>query len=161
MLATNDSASRYYFALPRLVARLRGASAVRSEQNGIEAALAGALVHTVIFLFAAHLLLNDLTTWQQALLLLPVAILVLALWSVLTYANLLLIRLIRRAGLLRAQANRHLQSVLIGILTTFAAWQLISAGAWVRLIGLAWLAAVALNLTAAALLALMHAEPAR
>ena len=161
MHATNDSASRYYFALPRLVARLRGGSAVRSEQNGFEAAVAGALVHAVIFLFAAHLLLSGLMTWQQALLLLPVAILVLAGWSVLSYANALVIRLIRVAGLFRALADRHLQSVLIGILTTVAAWQLIDAGTWMRLLGLAWLAAVALNLTAAAVLRLMHAEPAR
>ena len=161
MRVPNDTRSRYYFALPRLVARLRGTSAERSEQNGTEAMVAGTLVHTVIFLFAVDLLLRGLATWQQALLLLPVAVLVLASWSLLTYANLLVIKLIRGAGILREHADRHLQSILIGTLTTFAAWQLINAGSWMRLLGFAWLAAVALNLTAAAVLTLMHAEPAR
>ena len=161
MRAPDDTSPRYYFALPRLVARMRGGSTERSEQNGLEATVAGALVHIVIFLCAAHLLLRGLATWQQALLLLPVAILVLAGWSVLTYANLLVIKLLRAVGLFREQADRHLQSILIGILTTFAAWHLINAGPWMRLPGLAWLAAVALNLSAAAVLALMHAEPAR
>ena len=159
MPAPNEIPRGYYFALPRLMARLRGTPAVRSEQNWLEAMVAGALVHVIIFLFAAHLLLSGRAAWQQLLLLVPVALLVLVFWSVLMYANALVITLARTAGFLRDRADRHLQSVLIGIATTFAAWQLISAGSWMRLLGLTWIAVVALNLAAAAVLALMHAEP--
>lgn len=133
---------------------------MRSEQNWLEAMVAGTLVHGIIFVFAAHLLLSGRAWWQQLLLLIPVALLVLVSWSLLMYANALIIRLTRAAGFLRDRADRHLQGVLVGIVTTFAAWQLISAGSWMRLLGLTWFAVVALNLAAAAVLALMHAEPA-
>ncbi|HSH39400.1 MAG TPA: hypothetical protein VK993_11500 [Chthoniobacterales bacterium] len=152
---------RYYFALPRLFARLTGASAQRSEQNWLEAAVAGTLVHAVAYIFAARLLLAGRATWQQIGLLLPLALLVWAWWSVIIYANALLIRALRAGGFLRQSADRHLQSILIGVVTTIFACDLVTAGAWTRLVGLAWLGAVALNLAAAAILALMHAEPAR
>jgi hypothetical protein len=152
---------RFYFALPRLLARLAGGSATRSEQNGTEAAVAGTLVHAITFIFAARLLLAGYATWQQALLLLPVLVVVLLWWSVLMYVNALLIKAARRLGLFRESPDRHLQSVLIGMATTAFALHLVAAGSWMRLLGLAWIAAVVLNLAAAAVLALMHAEPAR
>lgn len=161
MATPNETSRRYYFALPRLMARLGGAPVMRSEQNWLEAMVVGGLVHAIIFLFAAHLLLSGRASWQQLLLLIPVALLVLVSWSVVLSANALVIRLTRAAGFLRDRPDRHLQSVLVGLLTTFAAWQLISAGSWMRLLGLMWMAVVALNLAAAAVLALMHAEPAQ
>ena len=152
---------RYYFALPRLLTRLRGGSLERCEQNSIEAAVAGTMVHTITFVFALRLLLADRATWQQLLLVLPVALLIWAWWSLVIYTNSLIINAARAAGLFRERANRHLQSVLIAIVTTVFAWQLVAAGSWMRLLGLIWITAVALNLAAAALLASMHAEPAR
>ena len=160
MPAPENKSARYYFALPRLVARLGGASAVRTEQNWFEAAIAGTLIHIITFVFAACFLLTGRGAGQQLLLLVPVALLVLVWWSLFFYVNALVIRLLRGAGLVRDQSDRHLQSVLVGIATTIAAWQLIGAGSWMQLLGATWIAAVAINLTAAAILALMHAEPA-
>ena len=159
MREPDEPQPRYYFALPRLVARLGGGSARRSEQNGLEAAVAGTLVHAVTYLFAVRLLIGHRSTFEQVLLLLPVALLVLASWSVIIYANALLIRGVRAAGVLRGAPDRHLQSACIAAATTLFAWQLIAAGSWMRLLGLAWMMALVLNLAAAAVLALMHAEP--
>lgn len=161
MQTPDETSARFYFALPRLLARMRGASAERSEQNGLEAAFAGALVHTILFLFAAHLLLNNRAAWQVMLLIVPVALAVLAAWSVLIYLNALIIRAIRAVGLFRDRADRHLQSVLIGIATTFAALHLINAGIWMRVLGSLWIVAVTLNLTAALVLGFLHAETSR
>ena len=161
MHAPDESQPRYYFALPRLAARLSGGSARRSEQNWAEAAIAGTLVHAITFIFAARLLLPGRPAWQQLLLLLPLALLVWASWSLITYANALVIRAIRAAGFLRESPDRHLQSALVGIMTTLFAWQLVTAGSWMRLLGLVWIGLVVLNLAATAILALMHAEPAR
>lgn len=152
--------ARFYFALPRLVARIAGRAPQRSEQNWLEATVAGTLVHLITFIFAARLLLAGRATWQQLLLLLPLVLLVWAWWSVLMYANALLIKAIRSIGFLRRSPDRHLQSVFVGIATTLFALQLLAAGSWMRVLALAWLAAVVLNLAAAAILALMHAEPA-
>lgn len=161
MREPNESLARYYFALSRLIARLAGASARRSEQNGMEAAVAGTLVHAVTFVFVARLLLAGLAIWQQLLLLLPVAVLVWAWWSFIMYANALVLKALRAVGWFRESADRHLQSVLIGITTTGFAWHLIATGSWASILGYVWIAAVALNLTAAAALALMHAESAQ
>lgn len=151
----------YYFALPRLLMRLSGGAADRSEQNGTEAAVAGTLVHAITFLFAAHVLLADRTPLQQLLLLVPLLVVVLIWWSALMYANALLIKAIRATRFFANAADRHLQSVLVGSVTTFFAWHLIAPGSWMQALGILWMAAVALNLVAAAALALMHAEPAR
>ena len=157
----DDTPHAYYFALPRLLVRIAGGTAHRSEQNWLEATIAGTLVHAVTFIFAALLLLGSRPTWQQVLLLVPLILLVWTWWSVIMYANMLVIQAVRAAGFLRQSADRHLQSVLIGVATTLFAWHLVTAGSWMRLLGLAWIAAVVLNLTAATVLALMHAEPAR
>ena len=157
----DQSPLRFYFALPRLLARLGGRAAVRSEQNWLEASVAGTVVHAITFIFAARLLLAGRASWQQFLLLVPLVLLVWAWWPLLTYANALLIKMIRTAGLLRDTPDRYLQSVFVGIVTTAFALQLLAAGSWMRLLALAWLGAVVLNLAAAAVLALMHAEPSR
>jgi small-conductance mechanosensitive channel len=161
MRAPNESQPRYYFAFPRLAARVTGGSARRSEQNWYEAILAGTLVHSVVFISAVSLVLGGRAVWEQMLLLLPLALLVLASWSVIMYINALVIKAIRTAGFLNQSADRHLQSALVGIITTICACYLVTAGSWMRLPGLVWIVAVVLNLAAAAILALMHAEPAR
>ena len=157
----DDTLPGFYFALPRLLGRIAGRSARRSEQNWLEATIAGTLVHAVTFIFAALVLLPGRPMWLQVLLLVPLVLLVWTWWSVIMYVNALGIQALRATGFFRESADRHLQSVLIGIATTLFAWHLIAAGSWMRLLGLAWIAAVVLNLAAAAVLALLHADPAR
>ena len=158
---TNELPARFYFALPRLLARLAGRPPFRSEQNGLEAAIAGTLVHAITFIFAVRLLLNSHRTWQQVVLLIPVALVVFVWWPLFTYANTLLIKGARAAGFLRETPDRYVQSVLACTATTLFSLNLLAAGSWMRLLALAWLGAVVLNLGAAAVLALMHDEPAR
>ena len=151
----------YYFALPRLLARARGHSAERSEQNWLEANLVGALVHGITFIFAARLLVDNRAIWQQVVLLVPLALLVCAWWSLFFYLNALFLKLLRAASLMRSMPDRRAQSLLVGIATTLLAWQLVAAGSWMQVPGLIWIIAVALNLVAAGVLALIHVEPGR
>ncbi|CAA9226425.1 MAG: hypothetical protein AVDCRST_MAG42-868 [uncultured Chthoniobacterales bacterium] len=151
----------YYFALPRLVASWRGRSFGRSEHNAVEAYTVGGLVHAVTFIFAAELLLGGRPAWQQILLLIPLALLVWAWWSLFFYMGLLLLNVLRGAGVMRDTPASRAQSLFVGITTTLLAWHLITAGSWTSVLGWIWMIAVALNLAAAALLTLAHADPAR
>jgi hypothetical protein len=149
---------QFYFALPRLLAQLRGRSATRTEQNWLETNLVGAAMHLIVFAFAAQLLLANLALWQQVLLLLPVVVLVLLAWVIFFSLNLQLIRLLRAAGLFRGLPNVRIQSVAAGLAVTALAWQLLLAGSWMSVLGLVWIVAVVSNLIAAALLAVTHAD---
>lgn len=157
----SNSSVGYYFALPRLIASFRGGGTRRSEQNALEAHLMGTLVHAITFVFAAQLLLGGRPAWQQIMLLLPVALLVWISWSLFFYVGSLATTLLRSSGLLREMPDRHAQSLMVAIVTTLLASQLVTAGSWMSVLGWTWLIAVALNLAAAAVLALRHAEPAR
>ncbi len=158
----SDRRVGYYFALPRLMASFRGeAPTRRSEQNALEAHVVGTLVHAVIFVFAARLLLGERSAWQQIALLLPVALIVLVWWSLFFYVSSLVTKLLRSSGLLREMPDRHSQSVMVGVVTTLLAAQLVTAGSWMAALGWIWLGAAALNLAAAAVLGVRHAEPAR
>ena len=157
----SNSSVGYYFALPRLIASRGGGSTGRSEQNALEAHVVGTLVHAITFVFAARLLLGDRPAWQQIMLLLPVALLVWIWWSILFYVSSVVVKLLRSVGALRQVPDNQAQSLVVGILTTVFAWQLVTAGSLISVLGWTWLAAVALNLVAAAVLALRHAESAR
>ena len=151
----------YYFALPRLLASWRGGSIERTEQNGLEAHAIGILVHAITFIFAAQLLLGGRPAWQQIVLLVPLALLVWAWWSVFFYIASMMMKLLQSVGLMREMPPSRVQSLLVCTTTTVLAWQLIAAGSWMGALGWIWIIAVALNLAAAALLALTHADPAR
>lgn len=151
----------YYFALPRLIGSFRGGSPRRSEHSAVEAHIAGTLVHAITFVFAARLLLGTRPAWQQILLLVAVALVVWIWWSCFFYVSSLVTKLLRSAGLLREMPERHAQSLMVGIVTTVFAWQLVTAGTWTAVLGWIWLAAVVLNFIAAAVLSLRHAEPER
>ena len=157
----SNSSVGYYFALPRLIASFGDGPTRRSEQNALEAHLVGTLVHAITFVFAAKMLLGDLPAWQQIVLLVPVALLVWISWSLFFYVTSLAVKLLRSAGLLRKMPDSHAQSLIVGLVTTLIAWQLITAGSWTAVLGWTWLIAVTLNLAAAAVLGLRHAEPAR
>lgn len=157
----SNSSVGYYFALPRLIASFRGGPTGRSEQNAVEAHVAGTLVHAVTLAFAVTLILSDRPAWQQIMLLLPVAMLVWIWWSLFFYASSLVVKLLRSAGLLRTTPDNQAQSLIVGIVTTLLAWQLVTAGTWMAVLGWLWLVAAVLNLAAAAVLGLRHAEPAR
>ena len=149
-----------YFALPRFIRKLRGGNATRSEGNWLEAYVLGAVVYLLSYLFAANLLLPRLTWWQTAIVL-PLLLFGLWIsWLIVLYINSLIAKGCETIGLFPDLPRRHVQSVLMGILTTVFAAQLLTADPWLRVIGALWLAAVALNLAAALMLALFHDDPA-
>jgi hypothetical protein len=79
-------------------------------------------------------------------------------WLIVLYVNSLIVKACWICGLCTDLPRNRIQSVLMGILTTAFAAQLIAAGSWMRWVGASWIIAVALNLTAALLLALFHDE---
>ena len=146
---------RYYFALPRLIARAWGGNSSPAETNWVEANVAGGLVHGIAYLFAALLFLRDLSPVQQALLFLPLAVFVWLAWLLVLYINSLVIRLLRAGGMLRKTPDDRAQGLFIGVMTTAFAVALLRAGAYYGFAGGIWLAALSVNFLAAALLALL------
>ncbi len=144
----------FFFAAPRLQQQMRGRDAPRSEKNGTEAALAGALFHLVAYAFAFELCLGGRAWSTQLLLAIPLAAVVLLGWLILIFANALLLRFLRRRGMLLALPPRRLQGVLIGLVLTIFAFALAQGSGWTRVVGLTWLTLAGLNLLAAAILAL-------
>lgn len=148
-----------YFALPRLIRKLRGGDATRSEGNWLEAYVPGAVVYLISYLFVANLLLPELNWWQAAIAL-PLLLFGLWIaWLIVLYLNSLIARGCERIGLCVDLPRRRVQSVLMGILTTMLAAQLLTANPCLRTIGALWIVAVALNLAAALMLALFHDQP--
>jgi hypothetical protein len=143
---------KFYFSLPRLLAKWSGGSRERSEGNWLETNVVGTLVHLIVFLFAFHLLPRGFSTPAQMLLLVPLAFVVWIFWVVFFYGTAQLIRLLGNLPPLPAQ------SACVGIVTTCFALALIGNGAVASCIAILWIAAVALNLLAAALLRLSARE---
>jgi hypothetical protein len=150
----------FYFSLPRLIAKLRGRNAARSERNRIEAKIAGAAMHGIVYLYGAQWLLAGRPIWQQVLLLFPLAALLLVWWMIFFAVTAPLLRLLQMRGLLRNLPIVRVQSVIAGTIVTAVAWQLVLASSWVRFVGWIWIAAVSLNLVAALLLVFSHADAA-
>lgn len=144
----------YYFALPRLWNRLRSASSARSEMNWLEATLVGGAVHSLVYLFAAHLFLRGLGLGWQGALALPLALGVWLGWLAWLYLASLVIHCLRAVGWMRTWPDARAQSLLIGILTNLFALELCRAGSWLRAVGVVYLTLTLLNLLAAAALAM-------
>jgi hypothetical protein len=101
-----ESAPRFYFALPRLLAKLGGGSAEPIDTNWLETNAVGTLIHAIVFLFLAQLFFAGRATWQQLLLLVPLAILTLLFWMLLFALQTLIIRSARALRLAAEDARR-------------------------------------------------------
>lgn len=145
----------FYFALPRLIARLVGGESRRSEQNWTEANVVGGAIHLLMYLAVAQWLLAG-RAWGMAAALLPLSVLATWLfWLPLLYANAVLLKLLRREKMLRTLPNDRAQGLFIGIFVTLLALRLAFLPSWLHLVGIAWIIAVSLNLAAAAMLTLL------
>jgi hypothetical protein len=153
-----NESSGNYFALLRLLSKLRGLSAARSEGNWIEAYVAGSAVFFISYVFVASMVWPKLLWWQNVIALPLLVVGVWIAWLIVLYLHSLLVRLCWAVGLCTDLPRNRVQSVLMGIVTTALAAQLVARGSWLRWIGLIWIAAVALNLAAALLLALFYEE---
>jgi hypothetical protein len=151
---------RFYFALPRLLSKIRGGNASRAETNATEAWLGGVGIYGVSYLYFAGYL-SAVGSWPlRALLLVVVVFLVWLFWLLVFYLNSLILKLLRSIGLLGALPVRRGQSVLLVIIATAMAAALVQRGSFVSEIGAIWLTATAMNLAAAAILAFSNGEPA-
>lgn len=148
---------RFYFALPRLLAKLRGGDATRAEQNSVEALSAHLAIYLISYLYFAGFI-PAFAVWPVRLLIfLALAFFVWLFWLIVLYLNSLVLKVIR----FRSLPTRRGQSVLIATVTTAMAVVLLQRGPVSAEIGAIWLTATAMNLAAAAVLALSNGEPAR
>lgn len=147
-----------YFALPRFIEKLRGRSGVRSEGNWLEAYLAGSAVYLISYLFAANLLLAHLSLLQATVALLLLLFGIWICWLIVLYVHSLVVKAVWACGVCVDLPRNRVQSVLMGILTTAFAAQLLTTGSWLIWVGALWMIAVALNLTAALLFVLLYDE---
>ena len=156
MNALDSGSPHFYFALPRLIAMMRGADGRRAENNGTEAWTASLAIYLINYLFFAQFMPTDLKLWQTALSLAALVFLVWFFWVLVLHFNSLIIKLLRLIGLFRSIPIRRAQSILLGTLATAMAFHLLSRGSWIGEVASIWLVAVAMNLTAAAVLAFRH-----
>jgi uncharacterized MAPEG superfamily protein len=158
---TKQRSPRFYFALPRLLAKWRGGDAGRAEQNGFEACSANLAIYLISFLYFAGLIPDFASWWARLLILIALAFFVWLFWLVVLYLNSLILKLLHGCGLFRALPIRRGQGVLIAAATTAMSVALLGRGPLVSEIGAIWLTATAMNLAAAAILVFKHDEPAR
>jgi hypothetical protein len=146
----------FYFALPRLIATMRGANGRRAEKNGTEAWVGNMAIYLINYLFFAQFIPPHLPLWQRAFLLVGVLFWVWLFWLLLLYLNSLVIEVLRQVGVFRTIPIRRAQSILLGTSATAMAFDLIDRGSWIGEVASIWLVAVAMNLAAAAVLAFRH-----
>ncbi len=156
MNALDPIRPHFYFALPRLIATMRGADCCRSENNGAEATAGSVVIYLINYLFFAQFVPATLPLWQTALWLGGMIFLSWFYWLLVLYLNSLIIKLLRQVGVFRSIPIRRAQSILLGTWTTAMAFDLLDRGSWIGEAASIWLVAVAMNLAAAAILAFRH-----
>ena len=157
----NDDARgepRFFFSLPRLMAKLRGGSAARSDKNWFETNAVGTAMHAIVYVCGAHWLLIGKPVWLQLLLLVPLAVLLCLWWMIFFSVSSRVIKLLRVLGLFRSLPDARVQGVFAGIMVTAFAWRLVVTDSPFRLLGWIWLVALSLNLIAALVLAFTNAD---
>ena len=150
----------YFFALPRLVARLAGGEVRRAEWSGCEVYGVGVFVFGMGCLGLGHALWPFVRPgfWRVlVIVILPVVAWVAFLF--LYYVNSLFARILRALGLYSATTNNPLQHVvIISLMTLLAVCLLRDPSGWLQLLGIFWLALVGSNLLALVVLKILH-EP--
>jgi hypothetical protein len=152
---------RFYFALPRFLAKLRGSDTKRAEKNSAEAWVAHLAIYAISYLYFAGFISDVVSWWLRGLLFVALAFLVWLFWLVVLYLNSLLLKLLHSLGLFRSLPARRGQSVLVATAATAIAFALVQRGSFAGEIGAIWLTATALNLLAAMILAFANGDPAR
>lgn len=143
----------YWFALPRLCARLAGRKTRRAQWSAWEAYGLGWLVFGIGCVFLGHALFAIVSSGAgRALCLLVTPFAIWIACQLLYFVNWLLAILLRRIGLYSSRTNNSLQSfILIALITLLAALLVREEAGWLRSLGVFWLALVGLNLGAALL----------
>jgi hypothetical protein len=152
---------RFYFALTRLLAMLRGGDARRAEQNATEAWVVGIATYVISYLFFAAFAPDTLGWGPKGFTLVLLAFLVWLFWLLALDFNSLVLKLLRELGLFRTIPTRRGQSILIATTVTAMAFGLLQRGSLAGEFGAIWLAAVAMNLVAAMILAFRDGDGVR
>jgi hypothetical protein len=148
----------YYFALLRLLNRMRGGSDKISESNAAEAYFGSIMAFLVSFLSAWQLFASRCTGWPAIAVGILLLFAVSLFWLVVFYFNSLLIKILRAGGIIRKMANRHAQDILIEVVVAIFAYELSLSVSWMRWIGMSCLLLLGANFAAALLLALGRAR---
>ena len=150
--------SDFYFALPRLLNRMRGGSDKISESNAVEAYFGSIVAFMVSFLFVWQLFAGRCTGWQVITAVILLVFAVSIFWLLVFYLNSLVIKILRIGGIFRKMANRHAQDILIEVLVAVFAYELAISASWTRWIGIFCLLLLGTNLAAALLLVLYRSR---
>ena len=152
---------RFYFALPRLLSKMRGGNAIRAEENSAEAWIGDVGIYAVSYLYFAGSFSDLGSWWLRGLVLVVLAFLVWLFWLMVLYLNSLILKVLHRVGLFRALPMRRGQSILLATTATAMAVALVQRGSFASEIGAIWLTAISMNLVAAMILAFTDGDPAR
>lgn len=152
---------RFYFALPRLLAKMRGGDSIRAEQNSIEAWAANLAIYLISYLYFAGFIPALDRWWWRTLIFVALAFLIWLFWLFVLFVNSLILKLLRSFAGLDSVPIRRGQAVLLVITATAMAGALLQRGGAAAEIGAIWLVATAMNLLAAAILAFTNGDPAR
>jgi len=147
--------SALYFALPRLLNRMRGGTDEVSESNAAEACLGSIGIFIITFVFGLQLFAERFSGWP---LIVSAALLVFAVWIfwlAIFYINSIFIKGLRACGLFRGTPNRRAQDLFIGIVVAAMSYRLSILHGWPGWAGWLCLCALGANFLAAILLKLI------
>ena len=156
-----QTSPRFYFALPRLLAKIRGGDGTRAEKNAVEASISSFAIYAISYLYFAAFIPAELAGWLRVFIFIALAFLVVVFWLLVLQVNSLILTLARSMGLFRSLPQRHGQGVLIATAVTTMAAALARRDSIVSELGVIWLIATAMNLVAAMILAFSNGPSAR
>jgi hypothetical protein len=145
----------FYFALPRLLNRMRGGTDEVSESNAAEAYLGSIGIFIITFVFGLQLFAERFSGWSVMAFDLLLVFAVWIFWLVVFYINSLIVKLLRACGLFRGTPNRRAQDIFVGIPVAAMAYRLSILPGWLGWIGWLCLCALGVNFLAAILLKLI------
>jgi hypothetical protein len=145
----------FYFALPRLLNRIRGGTDKVSESNAAESYLGSIGIFIIPFVFALQLFAERFSGWSAIAFDLVLVFAVWIFWLIVFYINSLIVKLLRACGLFRETPNRRAQDIFIAIVLAAMAYRLSILHGWLGWIGWLCLCALGANFLAAILLKLI------
>jgi hypothetical protein len=154
MKARSNTSNGFYFALPRLLSRMRGGTDKASEACVVEAYLGSIGIFVVTYALAWRLFAGGIagcrTILAGALLLIAVWIF----WLFVFYLNSLVAKTLRVGGFFRETPNRDTQNILVGLVLAGIALPLSILHGGARWIGILCLIGLGANFLAMVVLAM-------
>ena len=153
-----DIEGEFYFALPRLINRLRGRSDEVSEGNAGEAYFGSFGILIVSLAFGLQLLGTRFGGWRGILVFVFLVFAIFVFWMLVFFINSIAIKVLRACGCFSKTAGRHVQDIFIGVVLAAFACGLSTFDSWTRWLGILCLLLIGINVLAALLLTLDRRE---